>query len=191
MDYTQQSLEEKNRRAKKMMLWFGMISICMTFGGLTSAYVVSKSRPDWLENFQLPTAFYWSTVIILVSSISFYFAKKSLQKNHQQTTSLLLATLVLGSAFVILQFLGFNELIQQGYFFTGAQSTVTTSFLYVITVVHMAHLFAGLLVLIIVLIRHSQHKYREKTLGFELAHTFWHFLDFLWLYLFAFLYFFR
>ena len=187
MDYTQQSLEEKNIRAKKMMLWFGMISVCMTFGGLTSAYVVSKSRPDWIENFELPAAFYWSTVVILVSSIAFYLAKKSLP----QTTALLITTMVLGIAFVVLQFSGFNELIQQGYFFTGAQSTVTTSFLYVITIVHMAHLFAGLVVLSVVLVRHTQQKYREKTLGFELAHTFWHFLDFLWLYLFAFLYFFR
>jgi len=191
MDYTQQPLEEKNIRAKKMMLWFGMISICMTFGGLTSAYVVSKSRPDWIENFQLPVAFYRSTVVILASSIAFYLAKKSLLKQKQHTTALLITTLVLGIVFVILQFSGFNALIQQGYFFTGAQSTVTTSFLYVITIVHMAHLFAGLIVISVVLVRHSQQKYREKTLGFELAHTFWHFLDFLWLYLFAFLYFFR
>ncbi|MEC7084639.1 MAG: heme-copper oxidase subunit III, partial [Bacteroidota bacterium] len=41
----------KKIRAKKMMLWFSMISISMTFAGLTSAYVVSKSRPDWLEDF--------------------------------------------------------------------------------------------------------------------------------------------
>ena len=116
MDYTQQPLEEKNIRAKKMMLWFGMISICMTFGGLTSAYVVSKSRPDWIENFQLPVAFYWSTVVILASSIAFYLAKKSLLKQKQHTTALLITTLVLGIVFVILQFSGFNALIQQGYF---------------------------------------------------------------------------
>ena len=191
MDHSMYTVEEKNSRAKKMMLWFGMISICMTFGGLTSAYVVSKSRPDWIEDFQLPVAFYWSTLVILLSSITFFLAKKSLNQRSTQTTSLLFVTLLLGIVFVILQFVGFNELIQQGYFFTGAQSTVTTSFLYVLTVVHMAHLFAGLIVLSIVLVRHIQKKYKVKTLGFELAHTFWHFLDFLWLYLFAFLYFFR
>ena len=54
MDLTKGTLQEKKGRAKKMMLWFGMISMTMMFAGLTSAYVVSKSRPDWLENFVLP-----------------------------------------------------------------------------------------------------------------------------------------
>ena len=48
-------------RAKKMMLLFGLLSITMTFAGLTSAYIVSKGRPDWLVNFELPTLFFYST----------------------------------------------------------------------------------------------------------------------------------
>ena len=49
-------------RAKKMMLLFGLLSITMTFAGLTSAYIVSKGRPDWLVNFELPTLFFHSSV---------------------------------------------------------------------------------------------------------------------------------
>ncbi len=45
------SIEVKTSKAKKMMLWFGLISITMTFAGLTSAFIVSSSRPDWLEFF--------------------------------------------------------------------------------------------------------------------------------------------
>ena len=63
---------ERNSRTKKMMLWFGMISMAMTFAGLTSAYVVSSAREDWLEGFQLPTIFSISSVIILLSSASFF-----------------------------------------------------------------------------------------------------------------------
>ena len=55
------SLLTPQAKAKKMMLWFGMISMTMMFAGLTSAYVVSKSRPDWLENFVLPVSFYMSS----------------------------------------------------------------------------------------------------------------------------------
>ena len=51
------SIELKTSKAKKMMLWFGLISITMTFAGLTSAFIVSSSRPDWLESFVLPVWF--------------------------------------------------------------------------------------------------------------------------------------
>ena len=74
-------MDNRNSRTKKMMLWFGMISMSMTFAGLTSAYVVSSSRADWLEGFVLPQVFNYSTIIILVSSLTFFFAKRSLKKN--------------------------------------------------------------------------------------------------------------
>ena len=48
--------------------------------------------------------------------------------------------------FLILQFNGFNNLIDLGYYFAGAQSNVTTSFIYVLAFVHLLHLLAGLIV---------------------------------------------
>ena len=182
----------KRIKAKKMMLLFSMLSIAMTFAGLTSAYIVSKSRPDWLKDFELPIAFTLSTIFIAISSLSIAFAKKNLnQNNSSKTNFLLLITFGLGILFVASQFIGFNKLISSGYFFTGAQSTITTSFLYVLTVLHLAHLFAGLIVLIVVIINNYKNKYKTEKLGFELAVTFWHFLGILWLYLFLFFYFFR
>ena len=175
-----------------MMLLFSMLSIAMTFAGLTSAYIVSKSRPDWIKDFELPIAFTLSTIFIAISSLSIAFAKKNLnQNNSSKTNFLLLVTFGLGILFVASQFIGFNKLISSGYFFTGAQSTITTSFLYVLTVLHLAHLFAGLIVLIVVIINNYKNKYKIEKLGFELAVTFWHFLGILWLYLFVFFYFFR
>ena len=56
MDLTQGSEEVKVNRAKKNMLWFGIISLTMSFAGLTSAYVVSKERPDWISSFEIPQA---------------------------------------------------------------------------------------------------------------------------------------
>jgi cytochrome c oxidase subunit 3 len=121
-----------------------------------------------------------------------YISKKKVKVNDVKKTTLwLVVTFILGVVFVVTQFLGFNELIGLGYFFTGAQSTITTSFLYVLTVLHLAHLFAGLIVLIVVMVNNIKYKYEVDKLGFELAVTFWHFLGFLWFYLFVFLYFFR
>ena len=192
MELNEKEIRLKTIKAKKMMLLFSMLSIAMTFAGLTSAYIVSKSRPDWLKDFELPFAFVVSTVVIILSSISIYIAKKSVKNNEVSKTTLwLLITFGLGIIFVISQFSGFNELIGLGYFFTGAQSTITTSFLYVLTVLHLAHLFAGLIVLIVVTINNYKNKYKTEKLGFELAVNFWHFLGILWLYLFVFLYFFK
>tara|TARA_R110002049_G_scaffold293731_2_gene478987 strand:- start:33018 stop:33599 length:582 start_codon:yes stop_codon:yes gene_type:complete len=191
MDLTQGTFEEKNSRAKKMMLWFGIISLIMSFAGWTSAFVVSSSRPDWLGDFQLPNAFIISTVVIILSSITFLLAKRALKKGQNQQTILwLLVTLALGIFFIFNQILGFQQIIDLGYNFTGPTSNVTMSYIYLIAVVHIAHVVVGLICLLIVIYNHFKQKYQANNmLGFELAATFWHFIDILWVYLFLFLYF--
>ena len=193
MDLTQGSSQEKQKRAKKMMLWFGIVSLIMSFAGLTSAFIVSSSREDWLSDFVLPNSFMYSTLIILLSSILLYAAKQTLKKNQATTTtSLLIGVLVLGIAFIYSQILGFNQIIDAGYNFTGPTSNITMSYIYVIAVVHIVHVLAGIVCLIVVIINQLNKKYSSKnTLGFDLASTFWHFVDILWLYLFFFLYFFN
>jgi cytochrome c oxidase subunit 3 len=187
--------EEKIRteRSYKLLLLFGMGSMFMMFAGLTSAFVVSRSRIDWMKDFQLPTAFYISTIIIIGCSITFHLAKKAIKKDRQKaTTYLLLGTLALGISFVISQFIGFREVVDSGYFFTGNASSITTTFLYMVTIVHLAHLFGGLISLLIIIYNHFKQKYNSsQTLGIELGAMYWHFLDFLWVYLFLFLYFFK
>ncbi|CAN1528992.1 CyoC Heme/copper-type cytochrome/quinol oxidase, subunit 3 [Flavobacteriaceae bacterium] len=185
--------KERTARSYKLILLFAMVSMFMMFAGLTSAFVVSKSRADWLKDFQLPTAFYLSTVVILSCSVTFHLAKKAIQKdNRNATTSFLLATLALGILFVILQFAGFRQIVDNGYFFTGNESSITSTFLYVVTIVHLAHLAGGLISLLIIIYNHFKQKYNStQTLGIELGAMYWHFLDFLWIYLFLFLYFFK
>lgn len=187
--------EEQARKGKtyKLLLWFGMISICMIFAGLTSAYVVSKSRPDWLKDFVLPSAFVISTVAMLVSSFTFYLALQATKKdNRNGATTFLLITLALGIAFIILQFKGFGQVIENGYFFTGSESNVTTSFLYIAVLVHIVHLLGGIISLLVVIYNHYKQKYNSaQTLGIELSAMYWHFMDFIWVYLFLFFYFFK
>ncbi len=180
-------------RARKMMLWFGMISLGMSFAGLTSAYIVSEERPDWLTDFKIPQAFYISLVVILFSSITFHFAKKQiLKEKNNNGMGLLLITFLLGAAFAILQFLGFSQIIANGYFFTGSESTITTSFIYLVVLLHLTHIFAALISVLVVIYNHSKQKYTKgNTVGLEIAVTFWHFVDILWIYLFLFFYFVR
>ena len=187
--------EEKARsdRSYKLLLLFAMVSMTMMFGGLTSAFVVSKSRADWLKDFEMPSAFFLSTLVIIGCSVTFHLAKKSRQKDTKNaTTSFLLGTLALGILFVILQFVGFKQVVEAGYFFTGSASSITTTFLYVVTITHLAHLAGGLISLLIIIYNHFKQKYNSaQTLGIELGAMYWHFLDVLWIYLFLFLYFFK
>tara|TARA_B100001109_G_scaffold159992_1_gene130210 strand:- start:193 stop:768 length:576 start_codon:yes stop_codon:yes gene_type:complete len=185
-------LDPNRVRAKKMMLLFALLSITMTFAGLTSAYIVSKGRPDWLVDFKLPTLFFYSTLLLIISSVTIQIAKYNLTQNKSKKNVLiwLLATLLLGIVFCVLQFFSFKNLIEMGYFFAGAQSTITTSFIYVLTFLHAVHLFAGIIVLLVLIYNTNRDKYLVNKLGFNLGVTFWHFLDILWLYLFLFFYFF-
>lgn len=193
MDFTEGTLIEKNIRAKKMMLWFGIGSLIMSFAGLTSAVIVSSKRPDWLKEFQLPDAFILSTIIIVASSMTFILAKRALKNNFRQTTTVwLMITLTLGIGFIISQFIGFGQIVQGGYNFTGPTSNVTMSFIYIIAVAHIAHVVAGIISLMSVIYSHLNKKYNASNmLGMELSATFWHFVDGLWLFLFLFLYFYR
>ena len=195
------SIEVKTSKAKKMMMWFGLISITMTFAGLTSAFIVSSSRPDWLESFVLPVWFTISTISILLSSVFFQLAKYrldqyvrvSLPENiniylHRNNVNIFLGlTILMAIIFIIAQFLGFEDIISQGYYFTGPESSVTTSYIYVLVFLHLAHLFAGIIVLTVVTAKFNRQKYEKNKLGFEMALIFWHFLGALWIYLFFFI----
>ncbi|MCL9804843.1 cytochrome c oxidase subunit 3 [Flavobacterium amniphilum] len=181
----------KKERSAKLLLYFAIVSMFMMFAGLTSAYLVSSSRKDWNHEMHLPPAFTISTIVIFISSFAIQFAVRSMKNgNRERTTLLLLTTLVLGVIFIFFQFQGFDELVAQRFFFTGSESSITATFLYILTVLHMVHLFAGIISLLIIIYNHYKQKYNaSQTLGIELGAIFWHFLDILWILLFLFLYF--
>jgi cytochrome c oxidase subunit 3 len=78
---------------------------------------------DWLTDFELPT-FYYSTIVIIGCSITFHLAK-AIQKTIKAHYYISFATLALGILFVILQ--GFGQIVQDGYYFTGSESSITTT----------------------------------------------------------------
>ncbi|MEM8846412.1 MAG: cytochrome c oxidase subunit 3 [Bacteroidota bacterium] len=191
MDLTQGSERQKNSRAKKMMLWFGIVSLIMGFAGWTSAYIVSSKRTDWISDLDLPQAFLWSTATIVLSSLTYILAKNAVKKeNQKQGTLFLLTTLGLGIFFIVLQFVGFSQMLENGYYFTGPTSSIKMSYVFLIAAVHIVHVVAGLISLLVVLVQQLRLKYSpENMLGLELGATFWHFLDILWVYLILFMYF--
>lgn len=185
---------DKATRAKRMMLWFGIISLLMSFAAFTSAFLVSSERDDWVSDFQMPTAFFWSTGVIVLSSLTMWMAYRKVKEQQRSTAmAFLLLTFVLGTVFAGLQLYGFKQITYElGFNFTGPTSNITYTYIFLIAFVHLLHIVAALIALSVVIYNHYKQRYtKDQTLGVELAATFWHFVDLLWIYLFCFLYFVR
>ncbi|WP_139957580.1 cytochrome c oxidase subunit 3 [Flavicella sediminum] len=183
-------LQEGKKKTAKPMMWISMVSMTMMFAGLTSAYVISSNREDWIS-FELPQAFFLSSLFIVLSSITLHFSKVAIRKsNRNLATLLLLATLVFGLGFVFEQFQGFEALKSMGLYFTGPESAVSSSMLLVIVFAHVIHVAVGVICLFVIIYNHFKLRYTANNmLGLELGAIFWHFVDLLWIGLFCFFYF--
>lgn len=172
----------------KMLLWVGFGSIVMMFAGLTSAYIVKKSQANWLE-FDLPNLFWFSTLVILVSSFTIQMAvKKAKAGEMDQYRGFLSVTAILGVTFIILQLRGFQALELQNVALTGVRSNSAGSFLLVIAGLHLLHLVGGVIAIAVISLKARAAKSStNQVLSVELAANYWHFVDILWIYLFVFL----
>jgi cytochrome c oxidase subunit 3 len=184
-----EELRLARRKTAKPLLYVGMVSIVMLFAGLTSAYVVRADNGNWLV-FELPGIAILSTAVIITSSLTMLGAQLAIRKNNLRMTSIyLFLTLILGLAFFFTQIEGWKQLTAQQIFFVGKYSNASGSFLYLIALVHLAHMSGGVISLIVTFTKSLLKKYSaEDTLGIELTAIYWHFLDLLWVYLFLFLY---
>lgn len=184
---TVQTNEPKRIHPHKFTLWLGMGGIVMMFAGLTSAYVVKKNQSNWLE-FDLPQIFWYSTAVILLSSVTIHLAAKAFKAREMgRYRTLVTVTVVLGLVFLAMQVQGFLDLESRNIALTGAKSNSAASFLFVITGLHMVHILGGVIALLIIFIRAYSIKVKNyNSLPIDLAVTYWHFVDVLWIYLFIF-----
>ncbi|MFY0654137.1 MAG: cytochrome c oxidase subunit 3 [Cyclobacteriaceae bacterium] len=170
---------------KKFAMWLFMVSVVMLFAAFTSAYVVKQSDGVWLD-FQLPGLFDYTTAIIILSSVSAHWSLIAAKRNEIKKIRIALGvTFVLGSIFLVGQYLAWGELVDAGVYFVGNPAG---SFLYVLTGVHGVHLVSAVIFLIVVIKSAFQYKIHSKSLvQLEICVTYWHFLGGLWLYLYLFL----
>ncbi|MFM7019408.1 MAG: heme-copper oxidase subunit III [Aquirufa sp.] len=177
--------ETRSVNPKIFTMWLFIVSIIMLFAAFTSAYLVRKAEGNWVE-FQLPNLFYYSTVVLIGSSASMHFAYLAAKKDQFNALRISISiTFVLGLIFLIMQFYGWIQLVNQNVFFVGNPSG---SFVYVFSGLHGLHLVSGLIVLLVALVAAFRLKINAKELTqIKICTTYWHFLDALWVYLFLFL----
>ncbi|MFD3394963.1 cytochrome c oxidase subunit 3 [Aquirufa sp. OSTEICH-129V] len=188
MKTEQELLEAQTPRSvnpKIFTMWLFIVSIVMLFAAFTSAYLVRKAEGNWVE-FNLPDLFYYSTGVLIASSISMHAALIAAKKDQFNALRLSISiTFVLGLLFLVMQYYGWSQLVEMNVYFVGNPSG---SFVYVFSGLHGLHLISGLVVLLVALVAAFRLKINAKALTqIKICSTYWHFLDALWVYLFLFL----
>ena len=180
-------MEKKKIHPHKFNLWLALGSLTMMFAGMTSAYIVKRNQTNW-EGFDLPKIFWYSTAVILLSSGTIHLSLKAFRAREMaKYRRLFILTALLGATFIVFQIIGFVDLNNRGIKMIGAGSKVSGSFLGVITGLHILHVLAGIIALFVILLKAFFSRRRNySVLPIEMMATYWHFVDLLWIYLFAF-----
>lgn len=159
----------------------GLTAICVSifvfFAGLVLAYYARSSHPHYWAPIQLPGVLWASTALIAGASVTFEVARQVFRRGMWRMASgLLVVTACLGAGFLASQLTAWRELMDQGVFLV---QNPHSSFFYLFTGLHGAHLLGGLIALSVVLLAKS--KRRELV---DVVAYYWHFLALLWIALF-------
>jgi cytochrome c oxidase subunit 3 len=184
-----QAMNDQKRKIHphKFTLWVAIGSILMMFAGLTSAYIVKRSQASWLM-LEIPVVFWYSTAAILASSVTVQLSLKALKAREMMAYKRwLMITAVLGVLFLVLQIVGFKQFGANDIRLVGAGSNASYSFLLAISGLHGLHVLGGVIALVVIAIQALRVATRNyNTVPLEVAATYWHFVDALWIYLFIF-----
>jgi cytochrome c oxidase subunit III len=177
--------QRKKIHPHKFILWVAIASILMMFAGLTSAFIVKSNLAGW-KNIVIPKVFWFSTAAIVLSSLTVQMALRSFQQREmRQYRTLIALTFVMGIVFVALQWFGFKGLWDQHIRFRG--SAGAGQFLYVIFGLHAIHVIGGIITLLVLFFKAFFGKIKlYSSVPVEVAATYWHFVDILWIYLLVF-----
>lgn len=234
-------MDEKMVKAKKLLLIVGIVGIIMFFAGLTSMHIVSRGSATFWVNITTPTAFWWSTAFMILSSLSMIMAVRAVKTGNKKMLNIMLViSLVLGLAFVKSQLSGWADMNSKGmqlrgdvlenlkgeygkdYYITdqsGAMVEYRDGHYYdpqdptgkkqideevqgfrnpaarnliTLTGLHAVHVGGGILWLLYLVIMGLMGKLDQRnTLKVTQGAVYWHFVDFLWIYLLLFLHFFH
>jgi cytochrome c oxidase subunit 3 len=183
-DYIEEA-EPNSSNKFRIAMWFLLLVVLMTFGGLISAYIVISTNGvmEW-QPFALPVQVWVSTVLILASSVTYTIAQKALNAaNQQKAKTWFLATTIFGGMFIASQLLAWFELVRRGVY---VQSNPYAGFFYILTAVHAVHVIGGIIALGFIVLRtwektSSDEELTKRQQVSNAVAWYWHFMDGLWL----------
>jgi len=176
--------QRKKIHPYKFILWVAIGSIIMMFAGFTSAYIVKREQPGWI-GFSMPVIFWYSTAVMLLSSLLMQMAVNAFKSRDMGKYRNLVATTTgLGILFIVLQVLGYWQLNKAGVKVEGSGGGV---FFIIIFALHAVHVLGGVITLLVLFLRSLSSRRRSyNAIPVEVTATYWHFVDVLWIYLFVF-----
>lgn len=183
-----QQEDRVNLGAKKFSMWIFIFTSFMFFAALTSGFIVYSGQKGHALDVKMPTTFIFSTIVILLSSVTLYMASTAAKKLEWEKQKFLLwVTFALGIVFLVLQIQAWYILTyKMGVYFVGPNASRT--FIYVFTGMHLLHILAGLAVVLNAIKGTYGSVTQVKNLyKMEMTSIFWHFLDIIWIYLYVFL----
>jgi len=164
----------------------GIIAILMFFMALASAFLIRKGTGGWVP-VHIPGLLWVNTAILLASSATLEMARKRLAKSDANGfRKLWQVTTILGVLFLAGQLVAWRILAGQGIYLA---TNPASSFFYIFTGAHALHLLGGVCALLYVARRDFDEATVSRGVAAEVASYYWHFMDALWLFLLALLYF--
>jgi len=169
------------RRAYFTALQLGLAAIVMFFMALASSYIVRKGLGNDWQRTPMPLVVWFNTVVLLISSVTIVVARKKLESGEREAfQSWWWVTTGLGMLFLAGQIIAWRQLAAAGMLLSTNPSS---SFFYLLTAAHGAHLAGGIFALFYVTFRQWKRSRISQATAAELTSIYWHFMDGLWVFL--------
>lgn len=166
-------------------LWVFLTAVTMLFIAFTASYLARRNAADWTP-VPLPSVLWVTTSVLVLSSIVLEWARKRGEDGDVRRLRTGLASVaLLGVIFVAGQVAAWRQLAAAGLFM---QSNPHSAFFVLLTAVHALHVIGGLAALTIAIVRARRWSGGSPP-PVRVVATYWHYLDALWLYIFAILFF--
>ncbi|MGB2672062.1 MAG: heme-copper oxidase subunit III [Candidatus Acidiferrum sp.] len=179
------NLPSPRRYATAILL--SMVSIFMFFMAMVSAFIFLRATNHNWVSLHLPSVVWFNTVVLLSSSVVIEMARRRLSFGDvRQFRKIWMGATALGVLFLIGQLVAWRQLVVEGLYVSTNQAS---SFFYIFTALHGLHLLGGICALFYVAFRKFERTKLSQSVAAEVASYYWHFLDGLWIFLLALLYF--
>lgn len=168
-----------------------LFGVSALFLGFTGAYLYNRVQQG-VQPVAVPSMFYYNSVLLLLSSYTLWKAKTAYRDDETIAfKNSLIITLILTLGFLIAQFFAWNQMLNQNI---GITHSTMASYLYLISILHFAHVIAGIPFLAYFIIEAHRKMISPVTVlvyfadkgkkrMLDILNIYWHFLDGLWIYL--------